>query len=125
MKFLPAENQTSALLDLNQEKQGYEINDGQWSSWYQHYHQVVLFPKERDFAWHVANGLNFNLQATSLCILASAAVVREVRHWWCILPAYFWLLLLIAEADASMRDVRDNWSTLNKQIIHLNEEDSS
>lgn len=122
VSFLPRENQTAAFVSLNQEKLSAEIDDARWAAWYDHYHYIVLFPRKRDFVWHVANGLNFNLQATSLYVLVSALVVRQVRHWWCIVPACIWLLFLFAESYAGFKSLTNQWSTLTQQTIYLTEE---
>jgi hypothetical protein len=124
MEFVPAEDRASELAKLHLEKLGAEIEDSRWSSWYNHYHGLVLLSEKRDFAWHVANGLNFNLQATSFYVLASAFVVRDVRHWWCILPAGFWLLTLVAEIYTAYKNIINSWSTLGQQITYLGEQEA-
>jgi hypothetical protein len=116
---LPTQDRFSALASLNLEKINTEKDDSEWANWYDHYHQIVLQPDSRDFVWHVRNGLNFNLQVSSLYVLMSATIVPGVRHWWCILPACLWLLMLVAEGFWEWKRFTDRWLTLSEQIKHL------
>jgi len=121
IESFPQAQQIQALLDLNSEKLKSDTNDFEWEQWYDHYHQVVLWPPERPFEWHVQNGFNFNLQATSLYILTSALVVPRVRHWWCILPAGLWVVFLLAEMFFMWGRFTNRWSTLGEQIKLLSQ----
>jgi hypothetical protein len=87
--------------------------------WYDHYHQIVLQPREQDFVWHVQNGLNFNLETTAVYVLIGALVVPSVRHWWCIVPACMWLLLLVAEVYTALQQLSNKWLTLSAQVKYL------
>jgi hypothetical protein len=118
---LPQAQQTQAALDLTSEKLKSDVSDLEWEQVYDHYHKSVLFPQERPFEWHVQNGFNFNLQATSLYVLISALVVPSVRHWWCILPASLWVVFLLAELFYMWRRFTDRWSTLSDQITLLSQ----
>ena len=119
VNFQPEQERPAVLMALNSEKFNAEMDDAAWARWYDHYHWMILVDARRDFVWHVANGLNFNLQTTALVILVSAAIVPDVRHWWCILPACLWVLLLTAEVYVGMKKAVDNWSTLSAQIKYL------
>jgi len=121
IESLPPAQQTQPVLDLAAEKLKSDTNDFEWEEWYDHYHQVVIWPSERPFEWHVQNGFNFNLQATSLYILISAVVVPGVRHWWCILPASLWALFLLAEMVFMWNRYTKRWSTLSEQIKLLSQ----
>jgi hypothetical protein len=113
--------QIQPALDLGAEKLKSDMNDFEWEQWYDHYHQVVIWPPERPFEWHVQNGFNFNLQAASLYILIGAVLVPSVRHWWCILPASLWALFLLAEMIFMWNRYTNRWSTLSEQIKLLSQ----
>ncbi len=95
------------------------MDDGDWARWYDHYHQIVLQPGSHDFVSYVRTGLNFNLETAALYVLVGAALVPSVRHWWCILPACVWLLILVAEVFSAWTRFTDKWSTLSEQIKYL------
>jgi hypothetical protein len=118
---LPQAQQTQAAADLTSEKLKSDSNDFEWEQVYDHYHKSVLFPQERPFEWHVQNGFNFNLQATSLYVLISAVVVPSIRHWWCILPASLWVVFLLAEMFYMWSRFTNRWSTLSDQITLLSQ----
>lgn len=117
---LPQFERPQAIMALNQEKLMLEGDDLDWQRWYDHYHQIVLNPPDRDFAWHIANGLNFNLQAAGVYTLVSAAIVPALRHWWCIVPAAVWSTLLVFESYYITKQAIDPWSTFSAQLIYLN-----
>jgi hypothetical protein len=117
----PEADRPAALMALNIEKFNSEMDDDAWARWYDQYHWTILFPGKRDFVWHIANGLNFNLQTASLYILVSAVIVPAVRHWWSILPACVWVLLFVLESYMSIKNATDKWSTLSAQIRYLSE----
>jgi hypothetical protein len=119
IEHLPEGQRQKALADLQLERINAGIDDSKWAQWYDHYHQIVLQPEDRDFVSHVRSGLNFNLQTASLYVLLSALVVPAVRRWWCILPACAWVLLLIGEAFWIMKRFTDKWSTLSEQMRYL------
>lgn len=116
---LPENDREMAILGLQQEKLAAEMDDSRWERWYDHYHQIILQPSDKDFIWHVENGLNFNLQSASVYVLLSAILVPSVRHWWCILPAGIWVLLLAVEVHVHAKQYLDPWSTLSAQLIYL------
>lgn len=60
-----------------------------------------------------------HIEAANLVVLISAFTVPPVRHWWIILPAFAWLLGLIAEQYAGMQNFRNHWSTLTQQVEYL------
>ena len=119
VEYLPKEEQLAALAGLDLEKLKTEGDDGDWAQWYDHFHQIVLQPDSRDFISYVRTGLNFNLETAALYVLVSAAVVRNLRHWWCILPACMWVLILVAEFYWGWQRFTDKWLTLSEQIKYL------
>jgi hypothetical protein len=117
----PEQERPFALRALNSEKFNSEMDDAAWAQWYEQYHwRIIVYPK-RDYVWHVANGLNFNLRATALIILVSTVAVPNVRHWWCVLPAFLWASLLAAEVYVDLKNAADKWSTLTAQINYLSD----
>jgi hypothetical protein len=119
LEGLPEEQRSSALFDLVNERMDAAMDDANWARWYEHYHQLLIQPDDRDVVWHVRNGLNFNLQTASLYVLISALVVPSIRHWWCILPACMWVLDLVGEFCWLVKQFSDKWSTLPEQIKYL------
>lgn len=117
----PEHQRLSALLALNSEKFNSEMDDAAWAQWYEQYHWTILVYPKRDFVWHVANGLNFNLEATALIVLVCCATVPDVRHWWCVLPACLWGSLLALEVYMDLKSATDKWSTLSAQIQYLSD----
>ncbi len=115
----PEAQRNLAQAALNLEKINSDIDDDAWAMWYRHYHYLVLHPTERSFTWHVQNGLNFNLQTSAVYVLVSALFVRDVRHWWCILPACIWTVLLTAEVFVSLQRATNDWSSRSDQIKYL------
>lgn len=108
----------AALLELEIEKSGLERDDLRWEQWYSHYAQMV-FRADQDFTWHVRTGLNFNLQTASLYLLISALFVPNVRHWWCLCPAFVWVITLVAQSYSEASQILNSWSTLHRQISYL------
>jgi hypothetical protein len=126
LNLLPEIERPAALSGLNIERLESEMNDGKWSQWYDHYHHIVLTSRERwDVQSHVFHGLNFNLETTALYALVSSALVPGLRHWWCILPASLWTLLLAAQQYNDVRRYRDKWSTLSAQIEYISKDDGN
>lgn len=119
LNLLPTAQLPNALNDLNLEKLKTEIEDGKWAEWYEHYHQVVFEPDERDVTRQIKSGLNLNLEAAGLYTLMGAAVVPEVRHWWCIALASLWVVALIWEDIGEVRSGMNKWTTLTAQIRYL------
>lgn len=120
VNFLPEGERPVALQALNMEKLNSEIDDSRWAEWYDHYHTIVLFGQDkRDFDSYVANGLNVNLASASVYILLSALFVPSVRHWWYILPACIWALIYASVEYSGFANLKNYWSTLNKQIEYL------
>jgi hypothetical protein len=120
IESLPEETRPEEVVKLDMEKLDREMDDNSWEQWYAHYHSVVLFDyQKREADWWVRRGLNFNMETAALYTLVSAFVVRGLRHWWIILPACMWLLLLIAEQYASVSEVYNRWSSLSRQIHYL------
>jgi hypothetical protein len=126
VNFMPEADRPAALFNLNHERIQTQSDDLQWSQWYDHYHQRVLTDRNRwGIQGYVQHGLAFNLETAATYTLFSAPFVPAVRHWWCILPAFMWFLILIAQEYTAMRKFRDPWATLTDQIVYLSENDSS
>jgi hypothetical protein len=122
--MMPEAERPMALTALSLEKLGTEMDELAWAGWYDRYHHRVLISRDNwDVQRHVLHGLNFNLETTALYTLLSTPFVASLRHWWCILPAVFWTLILIAEQFDSLRRFKDPWSTLTQQIDYLSDED--
>jgi hypothetical protein len=123
--FMPENERPKAINDLTLEKLKAEMDDNQWAQWYDHYHYRVLLSRDKwDVQGHVAHGLNFNLESAAVYTLASTPLVPSLRHWWCILPAFTWILLLALEQYGSVRRLKDPWTTLTQQIEYLSAESS-
>jgi hypothetical protein len=116
----PEAQRPSALANLEHDRIQAEINDGKWEQWYDHYHRFILFNRgDLDIIWYVRQGLNFNLETAGVYVLISALVVTEVRHWWTILPASIWVLLLVAFEYSEWTRYKNKWSTLSEQTKYL------
>jgi len=114
-KYLPHHEQAAAVANLNLEKLNLEINDSQWSQWYDYYHEKVLQPEETDVLSHVRWGLNINLDTAALFILIGSYYIPNLRHWWVFVPTIVWLCLLAAEEYSILKKYTDPWSTLSAQ----------
>jgi hypothetical protein len=126
INLLPEADRPKALVDLGNERYATQFDDLQWSQWYDHYHGLVLFGRSKwEPQQHVMHGLVFNLETTAVYVLFSALVVSSVRHWWCLAPASFWLLILVAQQYDSLRKFRDPWASLSDQIEYLSESNPS
>jgi hypothetical protein len=119
--LLPEAQREAAHASLNLEKFDADIDDGNWSRWYDHYHEVVLNPEKRDLQWFVQTGLSFNLETAAPYVIVSVPFVPAVRHSWCIWPAAFWVVLLIAQSYSESIRYNNKWSTLSAQIRYLSE----
>ena len=108
---------------LNLEKIGTEINDGQWAQWYEFYHQVLGTREKEDLEWFVHRRLSYNLEVAAIYVLCSAIVVPQLRHRWCIAPSVMWVAILMAFEYASVRRFNNKWATLLDQIQYLSEQD--
>ncbi len=117
---LPSEQRPSAQAKLEHDKIQAEIDEGNWAQWYNQFHQIVLSGQvKQDVQWHVYQGLGFNLETTAIYVLISAFFVPSVRHWWCILPACMWTLVLFAKEYSGLRNVMNQWSSLSDQTKYL------
>jgi hypothetical protein len=117
---LPEAQRPAALLKLDGDKLATEMDDHSWADWYNHFHKIVLLDQEkRDFQWHVYHGLGFNLETAALYVLISALLVPCVRHWWCILPACMWVLILFAREYTDANKMMNKWFSLSEQIKYL------
>jgi hypothetical protein len=121
---LPPAERSQATFALDSEKLAAEMADLQWERWYDYYHQVVLRPDERDSFSHVSYNLRFNLEATAVYVLISLLIVPSLRHWWVILPAILWVLMLLAEEYTAVQNRKNKWTTLDAQITYLFESKS-
>jgi hypothetical protein len=119
--YLPEMERPAALVKLEQEKLGAEIDDSNWAGWYDHYHQIALLDERKDVVSYVRNGLYFNLETAAIYVLISAVWVQSVRRWWCIVPACMWVLALVAQEYSDVRRFMNKWSSLSAQIKYLSE----
>ena len=121
VNLLPSNQQPAALYQLNNEKISVEMDDGNWAQWYYHYHTLVIQSEKKEFLSLIRHGINFNFETAALYTLVSAIFVPALRHWWCMWPASFWIVLLFAQEYAGLRQWKDQWSTLPAQISYLSE----
>jgi len=120
LKFLPEADRGVAQINLDRERLDTQMEDSKWAQWYDHYHRRVLTARsEWDFQRYVQHGLVFNLETAAVYTILSATVVPAVRHWWIIVPASIWTVLLAAKQYSDVSDFRDPWATLAKQIEYL------
>lgn len=126
INFLPEAQRPSALAGLNLEKIESEMDDGKWAGWYEQYHHVILTRRPRwDAQAYVQQGLSFNLETAAVYALASMPLVPGLRHWWCIVPASMWTLILAAQQYTSVLHYKDKWSTLTEQIEYLSQDEGT
>lgn len=121
---LPEEQRAEEWLRILRERADSILNDMEWSSLYSQYHRRVVELHEQakydEVTIFIRDGLTYNFFATALYVLASAAVVPAVRHWWCILPSLAWIFSLMLLIAAGVRRAFANkWFTLNDQISYL------
>lgn len=121
IQYLPPDQQASARYSLNSERLSAEMDDLQWEQWYDHFHEIVLKPDDRDVFMYVRWGLNLNLETAAMCIVTATFFVPRLRHWWCIVPACFWIVILLAEEYWAWTRYMNKWSTLSAQIKYLRE----
>jgi hypothetical protein len=123
INLMPDAERPAAVANLNREKFATEVDDANWAQWYDHYHRIVLTGRDKwDVQRHVMHGLSFNLETAALYTLTSALFVPSLRHWWCMLPASMWVLILVAQQFDSVHRFRDQWTTITEQIEYLSEE---
>jgi hypothetical protein len=126
VNFMPEAGRPAAIANLNHERIQSQMDDLQWSQWYEHYHQRVLTDRNKwGIQAYVQHGLVFNLETAAVYTLFSALLVPAVRHWWSILPSLMWVLILAAQEYTALVKLRNPWATLTEQIIYLSESDSS
>jgi hypothetical protein len=115
--LLPEADRPAATYALNRDRLQAEIDDSQWAAWYDQYHQKVLVSRDKwDVQSHVAHGLDFNLKTAAVYVLISAFFVQRLHHWWCLLPASVWTVLLILEQYGTFRRFLDPWTSISGQI---------
>ncbi len=120
-ELMPEEQRQAALGAIIIERCDTALEDRRWQEWYDHYHQIILQDAEPTFEWHVQNGFNFNMQATALFVLVSATFVPDLRHWWYVLPACAWLIILVSESYSTFIRYTNKWSTRYEQIKYLSQ----
>jgi hypothetical protein len=116
---LPPGRRPQETFNLQEERLRAESDDLAWATWYDHYHKIIVTPDDKDIFLHVHTGLRFSLETAAVYCLGSAAIVPAVRHWWCLVPAGIWVLILAVESVESARKSLNRWSTLNDQIKYL------
>ena len=110
-----------AIAEVENEKLSAEIDDLNWSRWYDHFHSLVLTSTERDFAFYVERGLHYNLQTASVYVLISACFVPILRYWWVLTPTLLWTFFLLMEEYGGLMQYLNKYSTTSKQITYLSE----
>jgi hypothetical protein len=119
---LPEHERPVAIAGLELERINTVIDDGHWREWYDHYKHILLLEEPmRDPAVALQRTIAFNLEIAGLYALVSAFFVPALRHWWCILPAIWWVVILIARNYSEIRAVVSAWSGLAAQIKYLTE----
>jgi hypothetical protein len=119
IEALPESERRTATVSLMTERNQTFLDDSLWKQRYDHYHEVVLKEVDQTFEFYVARGLNYNLETAALWVLISATVVPQVRHWWFILPACVWVLVLVAETFRAWHRYIEKWGTLSEQLTYL------
>ena len=119
--LLPPDQKSAEQMRILQERTDSILNDMEWHGIYSHYHQQLMEPDDKDVVLHIRGGLEFNFVAAALYVLASALVVRDVRHWWCIAPSLAWVLATLLSIVAKVRRSWNKWSTLQDQITYLSQ----
>jgi hypothetical protein len=120
---LPSAECPMALAALNLERTTNHIDDSNWARWYDHYHERMVSEETgQDLTAYVRGSLNFNFETTSLYVLVSAMFIPFLRQWWCLAPAFGWLLLFIAYEYRGFLRATDKWQTLTDQIKYLSRE---
>jgi len=109
------------LIDLQQEKLKSEIDDSRWQGWYEQYHQIAIGKRYNDAPFQIAinQSLQFSLQTTGLVLVVGIYFVPAIRHWWCIVPASFWVLTAIGQTYYALKAYSNRWSTRAEQIEYL------
>lgn len=118
---LPVEQKITRNHELLTEMLGVQKDDQDWERWYNHFHEIVLKPDDKDFSLHIRNGLRINLETTALYVLVGALFVPHLRRWWCILPASIWGLVFLAEVFWEYKKKTDRWTTLSAQVKYLSD----
>lgn len=121
IEFKPEPERAGAILELNNELFAGNVEDGKWEQWYDHFHRIILQRTSSDAEQYVRTGLNFNLEAASLFLLFCVIAVPRIRHWWCILPASLWVLMLCLETYWGIVRSSNKWFTLGDQLKYLSE----
>ena len=125
VELQPSNEQPRALYELNSEKLAADMSDFQWEQWYDHYHTIVLRPDDRDSFFHFGYNLRINLESAAVYVLVSCLFVPRLRHWWVILLAAMWVLMLVAEEYSAVQKLNNKWATLPAQIKYLSETKSA
>ena len=80
-----------------------------------------ITPPDRDLFYHVGWGLRTNIQSASAYVLLAAIKIPQLRHWWIIVSALYWLLTLASEEYNAFTKATNEWATLEDQIKYLSE----
>src|SRR5258708_28725347 len=75
----------------------------------------------RDPAVALNRTIGFNLETAGLYALVSCFFVPTLRHWWCILPAAWRGVILLAWNYSQLREFLSQRSVLTPQIKYLTE----
>lgn len=120
LELQPEPARSLALKNLNMEKSKTELDDFYWAQWYDHFHRIVLEPSDRDFV-HLWTAIDVNFGTAGLFVLLSSILVPSLRHWWSLVPAVGWTIVLIGREFTNQDKCKNQWSTLSRQIKYLYE----
>jgi hypothetical protein len=118
LELQPEPARSLALKNLNIEKSKTELDDFYWAQWYDHFHRIVLEPSDRDFA-HMWSAIDANFGTAGLFVLLSSILIPSLRHWWSLVPAVGWTIVLIGQEYTNQDKYKNQWSTLSTQIKYL------
>jgi hypothetical protein len=119
VKNTAADQQGVERAKLNIEETDAYLVDMEWERWYDQYQQAVLQPKTRPFEWYVHVGFNTSLQTTAFYVLVASIFVPALRHWWLYVICSIWVVIVVLEGHAAVKNAENKWSTLSDQIGRL------
>lgn len=73
--FPNPQQRQNAINGLNNERLQSQMADLKWEQWYEHFHERVLEPSDREWFVHIKRGLNLNFETAGLVILVAAFFV--------------------------------------------------
>jgi hypothetical protein len=118
-KHFPETERPKQILEAYLRKAQADVNDFQWSGWWNHLH-VTTFNKLDPVATMRVN-LTGNFQAASVVLLCALPSTPPLRHWWLVTSCVFWLLVLVLDAVYLVMTVPDPRSSFTRQMEYLQE----